>query len=339
MAPWVDAGRSRRAFIATAAAAAMPLASRAAAATPVRMIGFFSSGTLPYWAAAEAGFFARENLAVAMSPAPGSVEQFVALAAGEYDIATTAIDNIIAYDEGEGETTLATRPDFVAIMGGDRGFLQLWARPEIGGYKDLKGRTLAVDALTTGYAFVLRRMLEKKGLASGDYDLESVGNTVQRFARMQSGTDCVAALISPPFNLAARAAGFRFLDHATDVIGPYQAGTLVSRRAWLGANGDVAVRFIRAVRAGLTWVFDPANKEAAAALLAARSKIAPAAAVPLLAALTDPAEGLARTGALDIEGVRNVLALRSAYATVKKRLGDPQAYYDGSFFARAAAGG
>jgi ABC-type nitrate/sulfonate/bicarbonate transport system substrate-binding protein len=326
---------SRATFLtATGALAITPVMARASA-IPVRMIGFFSSGTLPYWVADAQGFFAREGLAVSMTPAPGSVAQFTRLSAGEFDIATTAIDNIIAYDEGQGEATLPNPADFVAIMGGDPGFLQLWARPEITGYADLKGKLLAVDALTTGYAFVLRKMLEKHGIRGSDYALEAVGNTAQRFARMQRGTDCVAALISPPFDVNARAAGFRFLDHATDVIGPYQGGTLVARRAWLAQNRDVAVRFIRAVRAGLRWLFEPANRDAAAALLAERTKIALPAAASLLPSLLDPKNGLVPSGAIDPSGVANVLSLRTEYALPHKTLGTLSGYYDGSFFAQS----
>jgi hypothetical protein len=49
--------------------------------------------------------------------------------------------------------------------------------------------------------------------------------------------------------------------------------------------------------------------------------------------LTDPATGMARTGALDLAGVRTVLALRSRYAQPHKELRDPRAYYDPAFTA------
>jgi hypothetical protein len=39
------------------------------------------------------------------------------------------------------------------FMGGDNGFLSLVTQPDIKSYGDLKGKTLSVDALTTGYAF------------------------------------------------------------------------------------------------------------------------------------------------------------------------------------------
>ena len=46
----------------------------------------------------------------------------------------TAIDNVVAYQEGRGE------------VGGDNGFLRLSLLPEIKTYADLKGKELSVDA-------------------------------------------------------------------------------------------------------------------------------------------------------------------------------------------------
>jgi len=326
-------GGSRRAFVAAVAAAtALPLPALAQT-VPVRAIGFFSGNTLPLWVADAKGFFARENLSVTLTPTPGSVYQFQHLSAGDFDIGTTALDNIVAYDEGEGEAPLPNPGDFAAIMGGDSGFLQLWARPEIGSYADLRGKVLAVDAVRTGFTFVLRRMLQQHGIAPGAYDLVPVGNTPARLARVQQGTDCVGALLSPPFDSAARAAGFKLLDVATDVIGAYQAGVVVARRSWLGSNGETAVRFIRALRSALAWLYTPANRSEAAALLADRTHIAPAAASALLQTLLDPKIGFERNGAVDSEGVRNVLALRSAYTG--KPLNDPSKYLDLSFYRRS----
>ena len=334
MAPLIlPAGASRRAFVSTVAAAALVPRPAFAQAVPVRVIGFFSGTTLPLWVADAKGFFARENLSVTLTPTPGSVYQFQHLSAGDFEIGSTALDNIVAYDDGEGEAPLPSPADFVAIMGGDSGFLQLWARPEISSYADIRGKLLAVDAVRTGFTFVLRRMLQAHGIAPGEYDLVPVGNTGARLARMKQGTDCVGGLLAPPADVAARAAGFKLLDLATDVIGAYQAGVLVARRSWLAGNSEVAVRFIRAVRGALAWIYTPANRSEAAALLAERTKIALPAAAALLPTLVDPKVGFDRNGAFSSDGIRNVLALRAAYTG--KTPGDPLKYYDPSYYQRS----
>ena len=86
-----------------------------------------------------------------LTPTPNSAFQLAGLIEGKFDIAHTAIDNVVAYTEGQGEAAVFVKPDLVAFMGGDNGFLALVTQPEIKGYGDLKGKTLSVDAMTTGY--------------------------------------------------------------------------------------------------------------------------------------------------------------------------------------------
>ena len=47
--------------------------------------------------------FAANGLDVHLIPTPGSLAQMEGLIDGKFDIAMTAIDNLIAYMEGEGE--------------------------------------------------------------------------------------------------------------------------------------------------------------------------------------------------------------------------------------------
>src|SRR5260370_8952019 len=83
----------------------------------------------------------------------------------------TAIDNVIAYQEGQGEAQVEVKPELFAFMGGDDGFLRLVTGPEVKTYAALKGKQLTVDARTTGYASVLGKMLQRAGLKGGDYNL------------------------------------------------------------------------------------------------------------------------------------------------------------------------
>jgi len=53
----------------------------------------------------------------------------------------------------------------------------------VSSYSQLRGKTLSVDARTTGYAFVLIEMLERAGLKEGDYKLERAGACCSAFRR------------------------------------------------------------------------------------------------------------------------------------------------------------
>ena len=66
-------------------------------------------------------------------------------------------------------------------------------------YSDLKGKTVSVDAMTTGYAFVLLDLLKRNGLsASADYKVERAGGVMRPLAtRCKRGKHAGTMLISP----------------------------------------------------------------------------------------------------------------------------------------------
>src|SRR5881227_3992163 len=145
----------------------------ALAQTPAKLevIVFAGGFNWPIWAAQEKGFFRENGVEVQITPTPGSVYQLVNLIDGKFDIAMTAIDNLIAYREGQGEDP-KIGPDLIAVMGADQGFLKLVTVPEVKSVADLRGRTVSVDARTTGYAFVLFEILDRNGLREPDYTVE-----------------------------------------------------------------------------------------------------------------------------------------------------------------------
>ena len=60
------------------------------------------------------------------------------------------------------------------IMGATQLELSLIVAPEIKTVADLAGKTIALDALTTGFAFVLFDMLEAAGLSQSDVEFVAV---------------------------------------------------------------------------------------------------------------------------------------------------------------------
>src|SRR6202140_2446337 len=93
----------------------------AGAQTPKRLevIVFAGGFNWPIWAAQKQGYFAQSNVAVHLTPTPGSEFQLKNLIEGKFDLAMTAIDNVIAYTEGQGEAPVSVTPDLVVVMGGD----------------------------------------------------------------------------------------------------------------------------------------------------------------------------------------------------------------------------
>jgi ABC-type nitrate/sulfonate/bicarbonate transport system substrate-binding protein len=290
----------------------------------------------PIWVAQERGLFAKNELIVNITNTPNSTFQLTGLIDGKFDIAMTAIDNLIAYREGQGEAPGVVGPDLIAFMGSDQGFLRLVTVPEVKGFNDLRGKTLSVDALTTGFAFVLLEMLERSGLRlDQDYKTERAGGVLQRFQALMDKKHAGTLLLSP-FEVQAEARGFNKLASAIDVLRNYQGIVAGARKSWADANRDAVIGYIRAFSDAVDWLYDPKNKdEAIAIFLKNQPQSNPQAASTAYGVLLSPKEGFQRKAQIDVEGVRTVLQLRSKYGKPQKTLTDPLRYYDPSFHAVA----
>jgi ABC-type nitrate/sulfonate/bicarbonate transport system substrate-binding protein len=294
--------------------------------TRLDVVAFQGASNLPVWAAQERGIFARHGLEVALSITPNSVDLARDLHAGRRQVALTAVDNVVTYVEGQGEAGLPPT-DFFAFMGVDDAVLSLMAAPDVATIAELGGRgPLAVDALTTGYAFVLKEMLR---IAELDLPFARVGGHGARLEALLAGRTAATLLTTPP-DLIAEARGFRRLARATEVIGPYAGVTGNASRAWARDNAEALTAFIRAWHEAVAWLTDPANTEAVLALFGARmgGTLDAGTARTACALLLDPARGLRRDLSIDAEGMRTVLRLRSTYAERPRALHDPDRYLD-----------
>ncbi len=308
-----------------------------AATAELNVMGFGGSSNWPLFVAEDKGFFAKNGVKVKLSRAPDSATQLTSLIDGKIDIAMTAVDNVIAYQEGQGEVPVARKPDLIAFLGVNKGGrFNLIVQPEIKRYADLKGRDLGVDALTTGYAFVLQEMLRHGGLKPGDYKLVSVGGTRQRLEAVRD-KKVAGALLNPPDDAKAEAEGFRRLANSGDVMQRYQGSVGATLREWAAANEAALVGYIRAYVAAVDWLYDPANKDEALAILIKRQeRMKREEAERSYDDLLNPSSGtLSKKAAIDMEGVRTVLKLRSEYAQPKKTLTDPNKYYEPKYYDQA----
>ena len=289
----------------------------------------------PSYVAEDKGFFGDHGIHVTLQGTTGSVAQMTGLFQGRFDIAMTAIDNIIAYVEGEGEAPIGPQPDFIAVMGSDNSFLSLVAAPQIKAYADLRGKTLSVDARTTGYAFVLYEMLARAGLTQNDYTIETAGGMTQRWAALQEHKQA-ATLLSTPFNILARNEGFNQIASATADLGAYQGNVAATRSAWAREHKTQLVAFIRAYVQAIDWLYDPANHdEAVRILLKNVPQMAPGLAEETYRELLDPRTGFFHKGRISISGIQTVLDLRTRYAIPHKVLSDPMKYYDPTYYIAA----
>lgn len=302
---------------------------------PLEVIAFGGGGNWPVWTAQDKGLFAKNGIAVNLSFTPNSVEQIRNLMSGKYDLGTTAYDNVVAYQEGQGETELPTQPDLFAFMGGYSGSLRFVTSPDIKTYAALKGKTVGVDAATTGFAFILYKLAAMNGLSLSDYKIEKLGGTPARVQALMEGR-IAGTMISSPSELLPESKGFTRLGDTTTTFGPYQASIGVARRAWAAKHGDELTAFIRAYVAAMDWLQDPANRGEAVAIYTKHIPNAPLpAAQKAYEVMFAANEGFQKKAKIDLEGCRTVLKLRSEFAKPEKNLTDPAKYIDESYYSKA----
>ena len=310
-------------------------AAQQPAPAALRAVAFEGGWNIGVWAAQRQGFFEASGVSVQLTYTPNSAALVTGLYDGRYDIAMATIDNFVAYQEGQGEAKLASEPEFVVVMGGDGGFLSVVAAPGVKSWADLKGKTLSVDAMTTGFAFVLRELVARGGVADADVTYVRAGGTNFRYRDLVAGKHD-ATVLRTPFEILARERGLNILGTA-ESLGAYQGTVAAVRRSWAARNEATLVGFIRAYKAGVAFVYDPANRDVAEALLVANIRdMTPALAKRAYDLLLATKGGIAKDAALDLDGIRTVLALRSKYAQPAKALSDPSKYIDETYL-RAAA--
>jgi ABC-type nitrate/sulfonate/bicarbonate transport system substrate-binding protein len=304
----------------------------------IRMINFAGGFNLPIWMTQRQGFFASERIDVKIDFTPGSTYQLTHLIAGTYDMGFTAIDNIIAYREGQNEAYLppGTNVDLIAVLASDDGFLSISAQKDITSVEALKGRTVTVDAMTTGFAFVLRDVLARKGVPESEVKFERAGGVANRFRMMIENPGHAATTQMTPFDLLGQARGFNTIARVREVLGPYLGLVAGVKRAWAEANRDLVVRFIRAYAKGVEAMYDPKNRSIVEAILVANaSGMTPELAAKAYDIYVNDKTGFFRKPVFDPEGASTVLALRSKYGLPQKTLTDATRYYDTSYLEAA----
>lgn len=323
----------RSAAMAAATAVALAFGAGAHAQTKIGMIGFGGASNLPVWLAIDNGLFRKEGLDVTIAVTRNSEEQFKDMMAGKYQIASTAIDNVIAYTEGQGPVKYDNFDMFV-FMGVHSGLNSVVSTGDIKTIRDFKGKTLGVDALATGYAFVLFDVLEKNGLLlDRDYKVVAVGGGQAREKALIEGR-IAGAVLSAPSDLRVKAAGGNILADAAAQLGGYQGSAYAARRAWAKDHEKEIVSFIKAVTAAHDVIFT--QKPVAIAALKKRIRnLDDKNAEIIYGSLTTGAGGLNRKAEINEAGVATVLKLRGKYAEPKKTLTDSRKYYDLTYYRKA----
>ena len=178
-------------------------------------------------------------------------------------------------------------------------------------------------------------MIARAGMTDADVSYVRVGRSPARLRTLLERKQA-ATLLPVPFSGQAAERGYTILGSGTDLLGHYQGRTAFAQRAWVKENEAAVIGFMRAYRDAMEWIFDPRNRQITEAILIANDVgMTPELARRTYDAFVDPKTGLYRNLALDMEGVRTVLALRSKFISPPKVLNDPMKYVDLDLYAKA----
>lgn len=270
------------------------------------------------------GFFAAAGMDVDVMVTPNSTDQMRGLGKGSWQIVSTAFDNVLGWSGREGAEIVAV----AQISQG--GTLPVYVRPEITNWDDLRGKAMAVDAVDTAYALVLRRVLLAHGLEMdrGDYTLIAKGTTGYRLDSMIQG-ETFAGVLNAPWDGKAAAAGMvRFTDHR-EVLPNYPGGVYAVTRQWAAQNRHLLVKFLHIWNEALRWCQDERNRTEATELISAAEKLDEKGAAQKL-------RQLPKSGELNLPGLQSVLDLRVLFKLTPPMGGKLSNYYDENFYAEAS---
>jgi ABC-type nitrate/sulfonate/bicarbonate transport system substrate-binding protein len=215
-----------------------------------------SSKVLGYghlWAAWRRGYFDREGLDVEVVLMRGTAPAVQAMIANSISVGLIANDGpIAAVEQGMDIAMIAGSSKLTHMLIGAKNY-KTW--------EDLRGATIGASTLTSGTAFVLRRVLKIKGLEyPRDYKLLNVGGTSSAFAALSAG-QIAAAMQAVPNAFQAQDAGFNVIGRMADLFPSYLLSAYSVRRSWAEKNRPRVVRFLKAVLQAKKW-FEQDRKSA-----------------------------------------------------------------------------
>lgn len=279
--------------------------------TDLIRLGVFSPSVV-LGVAAATGALERAGLTVEEVPATSSTQQFAALLAGQLDAVLTSPDNVLAY-RGSAANPLGSTADVRILAAVDRGLgLSLFSGPGVQPGEGLRGGVLAVDAPTSGFAFVAYELLAREGLRAGlDYDVQPYGSTPRRAAALAAG-ECAMSVLNAGNDLRAEAAGCTRLSRASS-LGPY-LGTVLAAPGPNVEDGSTPLLALTAVVLATCRALAAGRLgDLATSVTAARLGLDQDGVRRYLETLSDPHEGLVPDGRVDTASLETLRWLRSRY--------------------------
>ena len=208
----------------------------------LRKINIAYTATSPYQAvlivAKEVGLFKKHNLDPTLVFTTGGSLGIQAMIGG--DVAMTLSDgssSVLSKLAGVDVLVIASLLNTFPYS--------LISLPEIKKVDQLRGAKIAVSRFGSATDLSVKMALARVGLnAEKDVTLLQIGVQTARYAALLS-KNVQATIITPPFTLTARKAGFQTLIDMAELNIPFQLTALLALRPYLKSNPDMVLSVIR----------------------------------------------------------------------------------------------
>jgi len=218
------------------------------------------------------------------------------------------------------------------VAGGSKTTHMIMGGKGIKSFEDLRGAVIGSSTLTSGTAFLLRRVLKEKGLEyPKDYSLVNVGGSGPSMIAVSTGK-VAAGILSVPLSFRAQDMGMNLLGKVSDVFPNYLLSSFSVRRPWAEQNRPQVVLFLRALLNARKWLED--DRDRAAQFLADELKMKPAMARRGLDYYIDNRAWEPDLG-VDVEGLQAVVEIYAEQVELKGPVPEAKKYVDMSFLREA----
>ena len=226
--------------------------------------------------------------------------------------------------------------DAVAIASEfDNPIYSLVAKPEIKTIADLKGKLVGLADEAGTIAISMRKLIAGAGLRHGDFGVKVIEGTPTRLACLHRG-ECDAVVLGQPQDLEAIAEGYRLVGISNDVVPQLLYTVTAARLSWAEAHKDAVTRYVRALGASFGFIRDPANRDHVVKTVVETTGVSPAIAGKTLDLFFQPERGvLPRHAEIDLEGLKEVIALMGEAGNLKPPLPSAERFVDTQYL-RAA---
>jgi len=281
-------------------------------------------GYAPLWVADKKGFFEREGLEAQVIVTNGTSPSMQALVAESIKATLAANDGPIGLVE--------KGIDIAMIAAGSKTTHMILGGKGIKTYEDLRGKTIGSSTLTSGTAFLMRKVLKTKGLEyPRDYTLVSVGGSGPSFMALSSGK-IDASILAVPISFRAIDSGFNLIGKVADVFPNYLLSSFSVRREWASKHRDEVFRFLKALLKARRWIEE--NPNDATEFLAKDLKLSPEVARRGLEYYLEN-RAWEPDLAIDLVGLKPVIETYAEQAQMKGPVPGPEKYVDPSYLKEA----